>query len=139
MPSFSRWILPISSIDSAGIYADRSAFRGLFRTREELEEQEGAYPVGGNRFSSPSGDWVPLYEGKMVQAFDHRAADITQNVKNLFRPGQQETIPSSAKRDPDRFPVPRYYVKEDPERWHWADHLGYCILRTSPLQLIGAP
>ena len=95
---------------------------GLFRTREELEEQEGAYPVGGNRFSSPSGDWVPLYEGKMVQAFDHRAADITQNVKNLFRPGQQETIPSSAKRDPDRFPVPRYYVKEDPERWHWADH-----------------
>ena len=95
---------------------------GLFRTREELEEQEGAYPVGGNRFSSPSGDWVPLYEGKMVQAFDHRAADITQNVKNLFRPGQQETIPSSAKTDPDRFPVPRYYVKEDPERWHWPDH-----------------
>ena len=73
MPSFSCWTLPISSIDSAGIYADRSAFRDLFRTREELEEQEGVYPVGGNRFSSPSGDWVPLYEGKMVQAFDHRA------------------------------------------------------------------
>ena len=47
----------------------------------------------------------------------HRAADITQNVGNLFRPGQQETIPSSAKRDPDRFPVPRYYVKEDPDAW----------------------
>ena len=94
-----------------------SAFRDLFRTREELEEQEGAYPVDGNRFSSPSGDWVPLYEGKMVQAFDHRAADVTQNVGNLFRPGQQETIPSSAKRDPDRFPVPRYYVKEDPDAW----------------------
>ena len=31
---------------------------GLFRTREELEEKEGAYPVGGNRFSSPSGDWA---------------------------------------------------------------------------------
>ena len=27
----------------------------LFRTREELEEQEGAYPIGGNRFASPSG------------------------------------------------------------------------------------
>ena len=95
---------------------------GLFRTREELEEKEGAYPIIGNRFGSSSGDWVPLYEGKMVQAFDHRAADITQNFGNLFRPGQQETIPSSAKRDPDRFPVPRYYVKEDPERWHWPDH-----------------
>ena len=38
----------------------------LFRTREELEEQEGAYPVGNNHFDSPSGKWLPLYEGKMV-------------------------------------------------------------------------
>ncbi len=40
----------------------------LFRTRAELEEQEGAWPVGGNRWDSPSGEWVPLYEGKMVQS-----------------------------------------------------------------------
>jgi len=46
---------------------------GLFRTRQELEEQEGAWPTGGNRFHSAAGDWVPLYEGKMVQAFDHNA------------------------------------------------------------------
>ena len=55
---------------------------GLFRTRAELEEQESAYPVGGNRFASPSGDWVPLYEGKMVQAFDHRAASVVINPEN---------------------------------------------------------
>ena len=36
---------------------------GLFRTRTELEEEEGAYPIGGNRFASPVGEWVPLYEG----------------------------------------------------------------------------
>ena len=42
---------------------------GLFRTRAELEEREGAYPIGGNRFASPAGEWVPLYEGKMVQAY----------------------------------------------------------------------
>ena len=42
---------------------------GLFRTRQELEEQEGAYPIGGNRFRSAAGDWVPLYEGKMIQHF----------------------------------------------------------------------
>ncbi len=45
---------------------------GLFRTREELEEGEGAWPIGGNRFGSPSGEWVPLYEGKMVQIYNHR-------------------------------------------------------------------
>ena len=37
---------------------------GLFRTRAELEETEGAYPIGGNRFDSPSGEWVPLYVGQ---------------------------------------------------------------------------
>src|SRR5690606_19950860 len=34
---------------------------GLFRTRIELEEQEGAFHVGGNRYRSAAGDWVPLY------------------------------------------------------------------------------
>ena len=94
---------------------------GLFRTREELEEREGAYPIGNNRFNSPSGEWVPLYEGKMVQAFDHRAADITVNEGNLFRPGQQESLQDSDKRDPDRSPNSRYYVKEDTETWPWGD------------------
>ena len=61
---------------------------GRFRTREELEEQEGAWPIGGNRFDSVAGEWVPLYEGKMVQAFDHRAARIVVNPDNLHRPAQ---------------------------------------------------
>jgi hypothetical protein len=46
----------------------------LFRTKAELEGKEGAWPIGGNRWQSATGEWVPLYEGKMVQAFDHRAA-----------------------------------------------------------------
>ena len=29
---------------------------GLFRTRSELEEREGAYPIGQNRFASPAGE-----------------------------------------------------------------------------------
>ena len=60
---------------------------GLFRTRAELEEQEGAYPVGGNRFASPSGDWVPLYEGKMVQTYNHRYASVRVNPKNISGQG----------------------------------------------------
>ena len=91
----------------------------LFHTREELEEGEGAWPIEGNRFGSPNGEWVPLYEGKMVQAFDHRAADTTLNQENLFRPGQQEAIPVSEKADFSRSPKPRYYVMDDAERWSW--------------------
>ena len=92
----------------------------LFQTRAELEEDEGAYPIAGNLFASPAGERVPLYEGKMVQAFDHRASDITVNEDNVFRPGQQETITTSDKRDQHRAPRSRYFVKIDPERWGWA-------------------
>ena len=83
---------------------------GLFRTRSELEEREGAYPIGGNRFGSPSGDWVPLYEGKMVQAFDHRAANVIINPENRHRPAQPQPATPAQHRDPDWLPDPQYWV-----------------------------
>ncbi len=83
---------------------------GLFRTRSELEEKEGAWPVGGNRFQSPSGEWVPLYEGKMVQAFDHRAASIVINPKNLHRPAQPRPATPEQHSDPNWLPDPQYWV-----------------------------
>ncbi len=82
----------------------------LFRTRAELEDKEGAWPIGGNRFDSPNGEWVPLYEGKMVQAFDHRAASIVVNPSNLHRPGQPDTTTIEQHRNPDWLPLPRYWV-----------------------------
>ena len=85
---------------------------GLFRTRAELEEQEGAYPVGGNCFSSPSGDWVPLYEGKMVQAFDHRAASVVVNPENQHRPAQPEPATPEQHRNADWLPDPQFWVLE---------------------------
>lgn len=58
---------------------------GLFRTREELEEKEGAWPIGGNRFGSASGAWVPLYQGRSIQAYDHRFAGVDFNPENIRR------------------------------------------------------
>ena len=89
---------------------DMSNDSGLFRTREELEEEEGAYPVGGNRFASPSGDWVPLYEGKMVQTFDHRAASVVVNLENQHRPAQPEPATLEQHRNADWFPDPQFWV-----------------------------
>ena len=83
---------------------------GRFRTREELEEREGAWPVGGNRFESATGAWVPLYEGKMVQAFDHRAASIIIKPENLHRPAQPEPTTSEQHCDPSWLPDPQYWV-----------------------------
>ena len=58
--------------------------------REELEEREGAWPIpsGAIALKSPSGEWVPLYEGKMVQAFDHRAADIRPRTRANQHPSR---------------------------------------------------
>ena len=94
---------------------------GLFRTRTELAEIEGAWPIGRNRFASSSGQWAPLYEGKMVQAFDHRAADIAVNPKNLFRTGQPDNMTFSEKVNPDRLPAPRYWILDDEGCLEWPD------------------
>ena len=88
----------------------------LFRTEEQLQD-EGFYPVQGNRWKRGKDLYLPLYEGKMVQAFDHRAADTTTNQQNLFRPGHQEAISDSEKLDFDRLPIPRFFVSVDSSRW----------------------
>jgi hypothetical protein len=85
----------------------------LFRTRKELEEKEGAYPVGANLWRSGAGDWVPLYEGKMVQAFDHRASGITTIAKNLHRSGQGIDASEADHQDPSFLPEPRYFIKTE--------------------------
>ena len=84
----------------------------LFRTKVELEEREGAFPLGGNRFGSPTGEWVPLYEGKMVQAFDHRAASIVVNLKNQHRPAQPVPTTLQQHQDPGWLPDPQFWILE---------------------------
>jgi len=90
---------------------------GLFRTKPELEEQEGAYPTGGNRYDSAAGPWVPLYEGKMVQAYDHRAANIVVNPENQHRPAQPFPATLEQHKDPAWQPNSQYWVPEAECGW----------------------
>jgi len=82
----------------------------LFWTRERLE-QEGAYPLGTGRWGKGDREWVPLYEGKMVQAFDHRAADVVVNRENIHRPAQPESIDVADHADPNRLATPQYWTE----------------------------
>ncbi len=90
---------------------------GLFRTRKELEDQQGAYPIGGNRFRSAEGEWVPLYEGKMVQAYDHRAASVVVNPANQHRPAQPEPTTLAQHQNPDWLPTPQFWVASSRTGW----------------------
>lgn len=86
-----------------------------FRTREELEASEGAWREAGGVWRSQQGPWAPLYEGKMVQAYDLRASGIAIVEDNLHRPGQADTASDAQRADPDFAPTPRYYVPKAPE------------------------
>ena len=89
---------------------DMTSDSGLFRTRVELEEKEGAYPIGGNRFASPSGDWVPLYVGRMIHLFDHRTASVEVNAENLHNAALSGDISAEQKADPAFVLTPQYWV-----------------------------
>ncbi len=97
-----------------------STDESLFRTLKELEGTEGAYPIGKNRYQNADGIWLPLYEGKMAQAYDHRASDVYINPENVYRQGQKLSVSAEAKGDPDRYPVPRLYV-QDCGKWPNSD------------------
>lgn len=96
-----------------------------FRTKEELEETEKAYPIGSNKWKSADSEWAPLYEGKMVQAYNHRAASVIINANNLSRPGQPSPSTEAQLSDPDFLPTPRYFVSE--AEMNWATDLDWSI------------
>ncbi len=89
---------------------DMSNDSHLFRTAAQLDT-DGFYPVqGGNRWKKGDTLYLPLYEGKMVQAFDHRAASVVINPENLHRPGQPEATTDIQHSDPDWLPTFRYFL-----------------------------
>ncbi|MBX0330191.1 hypothetical protein K2Z83_21205 [Oscillochloris sp. ZM17-4] len=65
-------------------------------------------------FQSASGEgYLPLYEGKMVQAYNHRAASVVTNINNLKRPGQPDETTEAQLQDP-RFQVnPQYTITQE--------------------------
>ncbi|MDR1350101.1 MAG: hypothetical protein LBJ59_04850, partial [Zoogloeaceae bacterium] len=107
----------------------------LFKTEISLQ-QNGYSKSEMNCWRKGSELALPLYEGKMVQMYDHRAADIVVNPKNLKRPAQPENIPVEVKVQSDRFPKPHYWVEEMalPEGFSFAWYLGFKQV-TSPTNI----
>ena len=96
----------------------------LFRTAAQLDSQ-GFYPVDGNRWKKGDELYLPLYEGKMVQAFDHRAASVVVNPNNLTR----QALPREATLDEHEsvswLPEPQFWI--DHNQVNWPDGLGWAI------------
>ena len=84
----------------------------LFRTHDQLIEKEGGYPIGGNIYGSASGNWLPLYVGRMIHQFDHRAASVDINEDNLHRAPLSDSISEKQKAKPKFVPTPQYWIGE---------------------------
>lgn len=89
---------------------------GRFRDRATLEG-DGCYPVAGSRYRKGKLEFLPLYEGKMVQAFDHRAASVELNLDNVHRPAHTLETTAEQHGDPDWSPNPQYWVAESDISW----------------------
>jgi hypothetical protein len=82
----------------------------LFHTEQELKSQKckrhGAlWRKGKNVF-------LPLYEAKMIQMYDHRAASIVVDESNWMRQGQTDATSLVQHQNPEFAVEPRWWVDE---------------------------
>ena len=84
----------------------------LFRTRGELEAQAAALCTDGV-FRANGEEYLPLYEGRMIDHYDHRAASVAVNCTTTFRSGVTEPTNEAQHRNPYFRPRPRYWVEGD--------------------------
>jgi len=61
---------------------------GLFRTQNQLTEE--GWLLDGNRFFKQDRCYLPLFEGKMVDAYNHRYASVIVNMESDLR----KTLPA---------------------------------------------
>ena len=81
----------------------------LFRTRRQLET-EGYYPVEGNRWKKGEELYLPLYQGRMIWHFDHRANSVRVNPENTHNPYLSEEVTEAQHADPSFLPGSEYWV-----------------------------
>jgi hypothetical protein len=89
---------------------DMSNDSHLFRTREQLAAEE--FSLHGNIFLRGETTYLPLYEAKMTNLFDHRHGSVVgaDNLSELSGVPAQATT-DAEHRDPHFSPLPRYWVE----------------------------
>jgi hypothetical protein len=83
----------------------------LYRTREQLEAQ--GWRLSGNVFTLGVERMLPLYEGKMVDFFNHRASDVIKSATAVNRQNQPRYLKTVEWRDPDRCAMPLHWIAKN--------------------------
>jgi hypothetical protein len=83
----------------------------LFETRNSLTER--GFKQVGPILKMGSTYYLPLYEAKMFQLFDHRASDVIISRKALKRQAQPSDISAFEHCDPERYAIPRFWINAE--------------------------
>jgi hypothetical protein len=83
----------------------------LFRTRKDLEGD--GWRLDGNVFVKDGKRMLPLYEAKMVNFYNHRAADVVKSETAVNRQNQPSYLTGTELQDPHRCAIPLSWIAED--------------------------
>lgn len=96
----------------------------LFYSVNELED-DGCYRIDGNRWKKGKAEYVPLYVGRMIHQFDHRAASVEINDSNLHNQALSVEVTHEQHKDVHFSPTPQYWISSD--EMVWPDELEWGI------------
>ncbi len=83
----------------------------LFREADSLKAD--GFKLKGNRWIKGKKVFLPLYEAKMLQDYDHRAADVVTDKSNWIRQGQTAKRSLVGYQNPEELAMPRFWVAQE--------------------------
>ena len=75
--------------------------------------KKDGFRLEGNIWKKGKQTYLPLYEAKMIQAYDHRAASVVVAADNWMRQGQTEPTSLVDHQNPEFAALPRWWVPHD--------------------------
>lgn len=83
----------------------------LFKDADELKK--AGFKLDGNIWKKGKQIFLPLYEAKMIQMYDHRAAGVIVKTENWFRQGQTDETSSVQHQNPEFSVMPRWWTEKE--------------------------
>ena len=108
----------------------------LFHTAEQLQQMR--FRPEGSRWRKGKRLFLPLYEAKMVQAYDHRAAGVVVQAGNWVRQGQTEATTLVSHQNPEFTVTPRWWVAQEAVDKCFQDDDGTLKMFNSPDLILDA-
>lgn len=103
-PEVNPWCIKFSSM----FHMSNDSY--LFRTREQLEVD--GWQFQDNNFYKDNDIYMPLYEAKMADLYNHRTARVVISKTALMRQGQPEQLSKNELANPSCLPTPRVWINQ---------------------------